>query len=154
MGQKHPRKFLAMLQNNVFKKKQKCCLNDGMNRIRRYCCFSYFLNHLDILRMHRFSRSWPSNINFENYALCFVSLSTQLVLWCFHAGLEPTVCFPKKMTIPDPVERHEFQQWKAAWQGLPGHPLSLRENFTGTSPPKFPRATFIRYVPPFVPHSK
>jgi len=87
---------MVMLQNNVFKKKQKCCLYDGMNRIRRNYCFSCFSNHLDILRMHRFSRSWLSNINFENYALCFVSLNAQRVLWCFHAGLEPAVCFQKK----------------------------------------------------------
>ena len=111
-----------MLQNNVFKKKQKCYLNDGMNRIRRNCCFSCFSNHLDILRMHRFSRSWLSNINFENYALCFISLSAQCVLWCFHAGLEPAVCFPKKWPLPTLTIRHEFQQWKAAWQELPEHP--------------------------------
>ena len=26
------------------------------------------------------------------------------------------------MTIADPTVRHEFQQWKAAWQELPEHP--------------------------------
>ena len=30
--------------------------------------------------------------------------------------------FSKKMTIADPTIRHEFQQWKAAWQELPEHP--------------------------------
>ena len=30
--------------------------------------------------------------------------------------------FSKKMTIADPTIRHEFQQWKSAWQELPKHP--------------------------------
>ena len=30
--------------------------------------------------------------------------------------------FTKKLTISDPTVRHEFLQWKAAWQELPEHP--------------------------------
>ena len=42
-----------------------------------------------------------------------------LVLSCWFGAC---VQFSKKMTIADPTESHEFQQWKAAWQCLPEHP--------------------------------
>ena len=74
-----------------------------------------------------------------------------LVLSCWFGACG---LFPKKMTIAIPTVRHEFQQWKVAWQELPEHPQVYGKITKAHRPLKVPRATFIEHVPPFEPHSK